>query len=462
MIKTDSQKIADFFSIGTIVSSKPVEDPLKIKTVRKNPLTKKDEALTGRLSLFHLQTNRGRYILVGITPNTLNQYDLKKRLRERFRLTRFEFLGSHKDIPLTHKNDLHWYLFQPFKILNREKAIGKIAKLIRNQEIRIQIGYGGVLFIELGKPLKPKVAWASDELYREMEFFVDEKWEIWDKDKKVASRFEDEAADKYVDKINGKIVTDFNVQPSCKKTFITLGNYSLVIYQTEELTTWDFSHRVQNFRITLTGRKQFRINDYLFERPEQTTKKHRSFQLTVFDQFYKENTPISHGNVRKLIEPMIGSIVKEVMENTGIAFCLLLKNSDSWLLGVNIDWELHRKNKPILSSRSHRFAYAQQLTKYLLSKKLTSLHFSKSLDETILTFDDDLRLIVRMGKKPQLWTIFNQDKDYHLNALNTGKFEHIIICPGHLRKQYLEPQYGEKFASSLYALDLYRDLISKE
>jgi len=255
------------------------------------------------------------------------------------------------------------------------------------------------------------------------------------------------------------IVTDFTVQPSTQKTFITLGDYSLVIHRTEELSTWDFTQRMMDFRITLTGRKQFQIKDDIFEKPGQTTKKHSSFQPTIFDQFDKDDLPISHSNVQKLSQPIIGSVVEEVRESTGISFCLPLQGKDSWLLCANADWELHKKNKSILSSRSHKFVYSKQLSKHLVNKKLVSFVFSEELNQTVFSFENDLELIIRKEKKRHLWTIFNLDKSYHLDAHNNGTFTHTVLCPEKLQEKYLGPQYGSAFAGCLYALDLYRDLI---
>jgi len=186
MIKTDFQRIADSYSIGTVTSASSIKKPIKVKTSRESPLTRDNEVVTGWLSLFDLRTNQGFYVLVGTTPNILTQNDIELRLQKELDLTYFEYLTGHNNGPMTHKEDLHWYLLQPFKTLSRAVAIEKISTQIRRQEINIQIGYGGVLFVGVGKPIEPKITRGPGEFYREMEFFVDEWWELLHDGKKVA------------------------------------------------------------------------------------------------------------------------------------------------------------------------------------------------------------------------------------------------------------------------------------
>lgn len=347
------------------------------------------------------------------------------------------------------------------KTLSRLKATKKIAQFITNQKIHLIIGYGGVLFIEIGKELIPRITWGSGEPYRETNFFVDEWWEIWEGKKKVASRFEDQTADKYINQLNSQVIDDFVVTPSYQKTIFRIGKYDLIVFRTEELTTWDFTHRIQNYRITLTNRKQFQIKEYVFEEPKIIKKRSDLFKPTVFDQFYKEFLPISHDNVQKILKPLVGSQITEVRENTGISFCLELKGEEDWLISVDVNWVLYQDNKQILSSESHRFVFIEQLSQLLISKNITRLNFSDDLKQTTFGFADNLVLKVTKNKKLTSWTIFNRLKEIHIDANSDGNFEHIISCPDELKEKYLANKYGRKFASCLYALDFYRSLVAE-
>ena len=459
MLKYDFQRIVDSFSAGKVISCEFIKKPLKIKAEIVNPITGKTDKLSGWLSLFELRTNHDQFILVGTTPNILDQTNLEKYLQAELNITNFEYISTSNKILITHKNDLHWYLLQPYKTLNRLATIKKISQLILNQKIHFIIGYGGVLFIEIGKLLKPRITWGSGEPYRETNFFVDEWWEIWEGKKKVASRFQDKAADIYIDKLNGQIIDDFVVTPSGQKTIIKIGKYNLIIYRTEELTTWDLTHRIQNYRLTLTGRKQFQIKDNIFEPPKKIKKRSDLFKLTVFDQFYKEFLPISHGNVRKILKSLIGAKIIEIRENTGISFCLELAGNDDWLISIDSSWQLYQNAKIILSSESHRFVFMEQLSSLLISNKITSLDFKKNLKETTFNFGGHLTLKVAKGKKLTSWTIFNRSKGIHLDVNSDSNFEHIIIYPDELKEKYLANKYGSKLANCLYALDFYRSLI---
>lgn len=243
------------------------------------------------------------------------------------------------------------------KKVTAQETKQKIYDSVINQPIEIDIGYGGVLFVEIGKKLKPAESWGSGVAYRQMYFFVDEIWEIHHKDKKVLERFgdEDEAkVEKVLKAIASKKISNFSISDFYETTTITIGDYKLIIKQTEELETWNFYHRTESFCFTLTGRKELISREYVFEKPKKYKPKQR--KKTDFDSFYKENLPLSQSNAKLLLKPLIGFVAHQLREYSAIAFTLESKDG-ALLISVGSDWQLLKDNKEVLLSKKHRYNF---------------------------------------------------------------------------------------------------------
>lgn len=455
----DIQRIIDAFSIGKLKHFSAIGEEIPVVDEQIDSLTEKPITYRGALQLYEVTTFHGNFILIkksGFILRSLNQ--LSPYLKQYLDLTHFTFLETYGGVECTHKDDMHWYLIQSFKKLNFDDTTQQIKNLINGQEIQLEVGYGGVLYIEIGQPLKPLVTKGRGGVYREMVFFCDEQWEIWHKGQKVTSRFEDETIDQHVNQVNGKQISDFSIQPSYSKTFIEVGEYVVVLKRIEEFVTWYFTHRLHSFEIRLMGQKELRLYDSRFEKPSKKRVKFKR-EATDFDQFYKEDLRLSGDNVRKLLVNANGAIIEEIRPNTGVEFNLAVKNTDEWLFCINSDWELYKSATLLCSSTSHRFAYEEILTKYLLGRKIISFLFNQDLKESVLTLDNDLKIVVKKGKKYSVWTVFNLSRGYHISALRDTKFTHIILCPDHLLAKYLAPKYGSQLAHALYALDLYREFL---
>ncbi|MBP7875837.1 hypothetical protein KA012_02480 [Candidatus Woesebacteria bacterium] len=458
MIKTDFQRLADSFSVGTVTSCKAIGKPISISNYVLNPVVGKRETATGLLSLYTLHTTKGFFVLAGATPLAIDDAVLKQQLKSHLDLTYFEYLPTQDKLKLTHKNDLYWYLIQPYKLLDREKAIEQLESLTVGQPIAASLGYGGVLFIEIGEALEPVLENGMQQPYRKIGMFVEEWWELRHQGKTIATRFDDTPAEEYFEQIAGKKIGSFTISPDCKKTSITVGEYTIVIPQTEQLVTWSLSHRTQGFEIHLTGTKRFKIKNYFFQRPGRSGENHPTRPETLFDQFYREDLPISQDNVNKLMQPMLGGVVQEVREMSGVDFCLELSGKEKWLLSVDSEWSLSRGEKSILSSKSHRFVFLEPLTKYLLQKKLTNILLQK--EGTTFTFGTSLHLVIKQQKTLRLWWCLNRSKNISISARGNGTFEHVLWCPPELQEKYLQSKYGSTAADLLYSLEVYRDLLA--
>ena len=336
----------------------------------------------------------------------------------------------------------------------------KICNIIINQPIEINIGYGGVIFVEIGEKLKPAENWGSGVAYRQMYFFVDEMWEIQHKGITIISRFgeqEDKTVENALEEIANKKITNFSISDSFKETIFEFGDYKLIIKQTEELETWDFYHRTENLHFTLTGKKKLVSTKYVFEKPKKYKPKKR--KKTDFDDFYKEDLPLSQENAEKLLHPLIGFVTHQVREYTAVAFTLESKD-EAMLISIDSDWQLLHKNKEVLSSKTHRYNFTEKLTKYLQGKRIEALSLNADELSMVIKFGDQFKLNVEKSKRYSLWTVFNRLKGYHVSADANGNFDHIIICPEKLKEKYFAEKHGTAVANCLYALDLYRELIS--
>lgn len=425
------------------------------KELSKQNLIWHEESFKG--IVFQIETTHDNYLLFGFSDNgnSVLESNIRALLKKEFNITICTFLNTDQHSLVTHKFDFHWYLIKPNQELQEADVLHKLSD-IRNQEIVIEVGYGGVLFAEIGD-LEPR-KYQPRLVKGDFRFYCDEFWEVRLKGKKLADRWSKNAG--LIEELGHCTLETISFSNNHKRTHFKLSTeHELVIHLKEELRAWEIDSNKEKYSIILLGTGKFIMRDYKpwKETPIKKRKKHKS--NSIAKQFYKEDLALSPEIVKKLFQQLKGTKVEEIFQHSGVSFTMDF--SGGWRFSINCNWQLVNKQKRILiDSNNQRFAFMDGLLKHLKGIELKEFIFSDNLEETRLIFTNGLELILPKEKRYHLWTMFNQVENYHIDAQGDGTFSHIILVPDRLKDKYLCNEKSSEFANVLYALDLYRKWVS--
>jgi hypothetical protein len=423
---TQIQRILDSFSVGTLLN-------LEHKDISRPDKTIDAEAIV-------VETTHDNYLLFGLPhiENKVSQSDVLDILARKFNITICTFMKTDQKLQITHQFDHYWFLVKPNQELTESEVQDKLSQL-RNVDVATEMGYGGVLFVNIGNLIQ---------------LYSNEFWEIKLGEKKLADRWSTNAD--LVKQLGPHTIESISFVEGTKQTHIKLSTgHVLVIYRQDELRTWEINHNQERYSIILLGTGKFLITDY--KPKEETHPKNSKHQLLdpAIKQFYKEDIPLSSTIVSKLLKQIVGTKIGGVFQHSAIGFTIDM--SSTWRFSVYCNWRLvDDKGKSSVDSTTNRFAFMDSLLKLLIGVEVKELIFSENLRETQLVFNNGLLLLLPKEKRHHLWTISNHTEGYHIDALGDGTFRHTILVPDELKDKYRYTGKGSNFTDILYALDLYR------
>ena len=403
--------------------------------------------------VFQIETTHNNYLLFGFNKNgnSVLQSDVLALLKKEFDTSISTFLSTDQDLQVTHKFDYHWFLIKTNQELKESEVLEKLSKL-HGQNIVIEVGYGGVLFADIGD-LEPR-KYQPHRVKGTYRLYSDEFWELKLNDKKLADRWGKNAG--LIEQLGTHSIESISFTKNAKQTHIKLSTgHELILHRKEDLRTWEIDNNKEKYSIILLGTGKFIIRDHTpwKETPIKKRKKHKSYPITK--QFYKEDLPLSPDIVKKLFSQIHGSKIEGIFEYSGVSFTMDM--TGGWRFSVNCNWQLiDAEGKTLVSSTTNRFTFLDSLIKLLIGVEVEEMTFSDNLGETRLLLKNGLQLVLPKEKRYHLWTMFNNIEDYHIDAQGDGTFSHIILVPDKLKDKYFYAEKGSEFANVLYALDLYR------
>lgn len=337
----------------------------------------------------------------------------------------------------------------------KEPEVLKRLAILHNQDLVIEVGYGGVLFVEIGD-LKPR-KYQPQRVKGTYRLYSDEYWELKLTGQRVTDRWSKNA--NLAEELGSNSIESISFIKGAKQTCIKLATgHELILHRKEELTTWIIDNDKERHSIILLGSGKFIIRDCTpwRETPIKKRKKHKSDPIAK--QFYKEDLPLSPDIVNKILSQIHGSKIEDVFENSGVSFAMDM--TGGWRFNANCNWQLiDAQGKTLVDSTTNRFAFIDKLLQLLVGAEVEEINFSDNLSETWLILRNGLKLLLPQEKRYQLWSMFNAVEGYHIDARGDGTFSHVILVPDRLKNKYFYSERGPEFANVLYALDLYREWV---
>jgi hypothetical protein len=448
------QRVLDAFSVGTLRKFELRDQPLAwSRKIKVTPETSLGQANDFAGQVFRVETTHDTYWLFGFSENgnNLSEADVGQILETEFETSFATIFKTTSNLFTTHKFDHHWWLVLPHQNLSDSEVTQKLS-LLNNQPIAIEVGYGGMLFAEIGN-LQPR-KYQPHRWSGSFRLYSNEFWEVRLAGKKITDRWS-ETAD-LLEKLNSPILERITFSSRNKRTHFHLSTgHELIIHRQESLRSWEIDSNLEKWAVLLLGTGHFILRDYLPTKETRIKKRRQSVADPIGDEFYKEDLPISPDLVKKIFRSLQGSEVLNIDQYSGISFSLDLGGKRRF--SVNCHWRLENKTgQTVLNSHDQAFTFMDELLAHLKGTTIEELTFTKGLDETKMVFASGLTLILPKEKRYTLWTMFNSYEGYYVDARGDGTLTHIIIVPNHLQEHYSYVEKGSKLASVLYALDLYR------
>lgn len=351
-------------------------------------------------------------------------------------------------------------------------------KELIGKETLLDMGYGGVLFLKIGD-LKKKTgfnAYGREFIYVEGKYslFSDENWQVLHKGNLFIDRWKTSrlGVSPKINKLKNLKIINFQILED--KTIITLEkDYQVIISQDKSLRTWSVSFIDEGFSIGAEISGGFYKSPYEpleYKKPSAKKIANRNKQRKLdddpaFKSMYKEDMPIAPHHVRALVIDLVGTKVSSVEEDSGDTFRIGLNDRD-WVISINDSWQLEQAGKIIADSVKDKFNFVKAISQVLKNKKIISFDFDDDLNKTTIRLNSEAVLTITktrdMHGEISLWTIYNRKKSYHISAYRNQELTHIITVPENLKEKYFYNKKGSSFASSMYALDFYREYLAED